>query len=469
MKTLYIKIKELKITFKVLFILGISSLFLGCEDFVTIDPPQGELISETIFSNETTTLSAITAVYNNMVGPSQPFIYSSANLEKYSGLASDELKNNSINVGVIEIEENNISIENLESFSIWSENYKLIALVNPIIEGLRNNNALPIDFRNQILGEALFFRAFFHFNLVNIFGDIPYANISDVATLNKLSRMPTPEVYQNIIADLLEAKSLMVEDYSHAGGKRVRANKFVAMALLARTYLYTEDWQNAAQEASLIIQNTNYQLGFGVENLFLAGSNSAILQIAQQEGTGGYANTFVIRSIADAEQRYPISDNLLNAFEPGDERFVHWVGKKGIYYFPHKYKKVPYQSSTQNLPSEEFALFRLAEQFLIRAEARAQQGDISGAQTDLNRIRNRAFLRNTSASTTPDILAAIAQEKRIEFFVEGGHRWFDLKRTGKANDVMSPLKSDWQATDVLFPVPVQEILNNSNLSQNPGY
>lgn len=115
-------------------------------------------------------------------------------------------------------------------------------------------------------------------------------------------------------------------------------------------------------------------------------------------------------------------------------------------------------------------VFRLAEQYLIRAEARAQQGDATGAKADINAIRNRAGLPDTDADGQASILAAIEHERRIEFFTEWGHRWFDLKRTGRADAVLSPIKPNWQSTDVLFPIPLQEIENNPNLlPQNAGY
>ena len=115
-------------------------------------------------------------------------------------------------------------------------------------------------------------------------------------------------------------------------------------------------------------------------------------------------------------------------------------------------------------------MLRLAEQYLIRAEARARQGNIPGAQQDLNSIRNRAGLPNTTTSGPTEILEAIMEERQRELFTEGGHRWLDLKRTGRTTEVLAPLKPLWDPTDVLWPIPEDEIFNNSNLlPQNPGY
>ncbi|MBC7851372.1 MAG: RagB/SusD family nutrient uptake outer membrane protein, partial [Chitinophagaceae bacterium] len=110
-----------------------------------------------------------------------------------------------------------------------------------------------------------------------------------------------------------------------------------------------------------------------------------------------------------------------------------------------------------------------AEQYLIRAEARAKLNDLTGAISDLNTIRNRAGLANTIAVSQQNILNAIAEERRTELFGEWGHRWFDLKRTGKINEVMNALKANWKATDALWPIPIDQLKANPALVQNPGY
>lgn len=115
-------------------------------------------------------------------------------------------------------------------------------------------------------------------------------------------------------------------------------------------------------------------------------------------------------------------------------------------------------------------VLRLAEQYLIRAEARVRQNNISGGQSDLNAIRNRSGLPNTTANDQGSLLLAIEQERRVELFTEWGHRWFDLKRTERAEAVLSPFAlKDWQSTDVLFPIPQTEREINSRLTQNEGY
>jgi hypothetical protein len=124
-------------------------------------------------------------------------------------------------------------------------------------------------------------------------------------------------------------------------------------------------------------------------------------------------------------------------------------------------------------PAEYPMILRLAEQYLIRAEARAQQNNLIGSQSDLNVIRTRAGLPNTSASTQQDLLSAIYRERQFELFTEMGHRWLDLKRTGSVDMIMNtetPQKGGiWKTTDQLYPLPLSEIQADINLTQNPGY
>ena len=118
-------------------------------------------------------------------------------------------------------------------------------------------------------------------------------------------------------------------------------------------------------------------------------------------------------------------------------------------------------------------VLRLAEQYLIRAEAKAYQDKLTDAIQDLDIIRNRAGLSligdtNPSISKN-DFLLAIEQERKVEMFSEWGHRWLDLKRTERAGQILGALKPDWQDTDQLYPIPNSERLVNPRLTQNPGY
>jgi hypothetical protein len=176
-----------------------------------------------------------------------------------------------------------------------------------------------------------------------------------------------------------------------------------------------------------------------------------------------------------------MSSNLINSFEPGDLRFSNWVGifvdpsLQDTFYFPYKYKIY-----LQNQSLAEYVMvFRLAEQYLIRAEAEANGAGngISAATSDLNIIRARANLQPYSGPmNSQSVMAAILHERQIELFTEWGHRWFDLRRANDLNSVMGAPGNIcagkggiWNPDWALMPLPLSELQINPNLTQNPGY
>ena len=160
-----------------------------------------------------------------------------------------------------------------------------------------------------------------------------------------------------------------------------------------------------------------------------------------------------------------VSESVLNAFETGDIRLTTWIGVYDdgtqSYSYVNKYK-VHFRDE----PLTEYQMvFRLAEQYLIRAEARAMQDNLLGAIDDVNEIRVRAGLEALVAEglSKEQVIAVVDHERRAEFFVEWGHRWFDLKRKGKIDEVLGAVKQDWQSSDVFFPISQVEINANPNL------
>jgi hypothetical protein len=113
---------------------------------------------------------------------------------------------------------------------------------------------------------------------------------------------------------------------------------------------------------------------------------------------------------------------------------------------------------------------RLAEKYLIRAEARARIGtNLSGALSDLNAIQTRAGATLTTASDAAILISDIALENRKEFFCEQAYRWYNLKRTGEADAVLGAIKTSYTPKSKLLPIPQSAIDANYNLTQNPGY
>ncbi len=452
--------KAIAISFGLIILLGMTS----CEDFVQVDPPKTSLSANAVFENDKDALSVVAGVYSRMYQGSNLITSSITTL---TGMYSDELINHYNQTHYMEIFQNQITASNSNISSMWAEFYRYIYTANAILEGIEGSDKLSEAVKKVLEGEARFIRAFCYFYLVNLFGDVPIVTATDYNENSVLSRNTVTEVYDLIINDLLIAEDILDKDYQSS--QRIRPNAFTVSALLARAYLYTEDWANAELMAGKIIDEVGlYNLDADLNNVFLIASTETIWQV---EAVFSPFNTFDgINYILTRKPTYGVSmtPELANAFDPDDNRSTHWVGFISPggedYYFAYKYKvRYSYDS-----PTEYLKVFRLAEQYLIRAEARAQQGDITGAQADINAIRNRAGLTDTPANDVNSLLLAIEQEKRFELFVEWGHRWFDLKRTNRAEAVLTG-KPNLDANDLLFPIPLQEILNNPNMTQNPGY
>jgi hypothetical protein len=235
--------------------------------------------------------------------------------------------------------------------------------------------------------------------------------------------------------------------------------------------MHTQDWVKAEELSTQVINSTTYSLVGDLNGVFLKNSQEAIWQLQPVNPVYNTWEGSATITSATANPTYLLTSHLYNSFESGDNRKTAWVGSKVIggqpYFFPLKYK---IQGGNSGPVTEYYMILRLAEQYLIRAEARARQNNIAGAQADLNKIRNRAGLSNTAASDLTSMLSAVESERRIELMVEWGHRWFDLKRTNRATAVLSVIKgATWSANDTLWPIPTPQINLNPKLTQNPGY
>lgn len=452
------------------FVLVTVVLAGSCAEFIEIDPPKTEIISETVFSNDASAMATVRGIYSLMM-TNQSF--TNGYMEKYSGLSSDELIDLSGSNEQLEFQLNSLSSVNQVVLGVfWREAYAYINNANAVLEGLEASSLLSPKVKKQLEGESKFIRAFCHFYLVNLFGDIPYISTTDYRVNSRAPRISKVEVYDRILDDLVQAESLLAEDYSFANGQRIQPNKMAATAMLARTYLYLEDWANAEMYATKVIGDVGrYSLADNLEEVFLADSPEAIwqLQPVTPELSTGQARLFMLLA---SPSDVVLNDQLVNSFEAGDLRRDAWIDSleegSQTYYFPYKYKVYATETIT-----EHAMVLRLGEQYLIRAEARAHQGKLTDAIDDLDQIRNRAGLPkiiNTNPSISKsDLLLAIEQERKVEFFSEWGHRWLDLIRTSRAGEVLGSSKISWQDSDQLYPIPESERLINPQLTQNPGY
>jgi len=457
-----------------LFSLVAAAGLSGCNKMISIGTPRNQLVSEAVFTDTATAEAAVLGVYsrvaNSIIGSD---IGTATSL--YNGLSADE--GTYFTQGLYDqFTQNALQSSFYYVDFYWTSFYTVIYDANALIAG-DSASSLPAGYKARTIGEAKFIRALCYFYLTNEFGAVPLVLSTDVRTTTNQPRDSVSVVYAQIIRDLTDAQSVLPADLTLYAGNRTRATSWAASALLARAYLYQKNWSKAEAAATAVINNPGlFSIVTNPANVFLANSTEGIMQFANAI-TQSWMATTLAGFPANPTPSFVLSDSLYAAFEPADLRLSNWTGIKAYggknYPYPYKYK---YRGG---VGSVEYAqVLRLSEQYLIRAEARMQQGNLSGAAADVNVVRTRAGLPNTTANDVAAMTAALEHENRIEFFCEWGHRWLDLRRwPGIANpairraDEVYPTDktTSWNPNDALYPIPQAEITTNPNLTQNVGY
>ncbi|MVT11869.1 RagB/SusD family nutrient uptake outer membrane protein [Chitinophaga tropicalis] len=470
------------LTLKLLIsLLGI--LTVSCNKLVEVKPPIVGTSSSVVYQNDASAIAVVNGIYTQMF--QQGINTGITSLSLCAGLSSDELVvYNNVNDPVLTSFYTNTLTPTLTgAFDYWSSIYSnQIFTINSVIEGLNSSISLTPAVKKQLLGEVKFLRAFCFFYLTNLYGDIPLVLTSDYTLNSKIGRSIQTEVYKQIVSDLKEAEILLNENYLNstllsASDERVAPNKYAATSLLARVYLFIGEWQQAESHASQVISNQALYDTVPLQDVFLINNRESIWQLQSVSNT--VTNTsdallFILPSTGP--NSFPntvyLSDSLAYSFEAGDNRRANWIDSVIVdnitYFYPTKYKS----NILQSPPQERTSILRLSEQYLIRSEARIRLGDITGGLSDLNIIRVRAGLSPILNASNETALSLVLRERRLELFLEWGHRWFDLKRTLNADNVLSKTKApNWQSTDQLYPIPASELNRNSTLvgHQNPGY
>jgi hypothetical protein len=284
-----------------------------------------------------------------------------------------------------------------------------------------------------------------------------------IAGVQKVKRNTVAEIYAQAIADLTTAEANL------AGINDSYANSSSASAVLARIYLTQGKYELAETEATKIIGSGLFGLvkNFADEfqhpsqatRVFNSTEDIFAIQISSQSGFNALNEVYASSDFAGRGETI-IFDQHYARYEDGDDRANEFYD---VY------------TSKFNNTFGNVVTIRLAEIYLIRAEARILKTtpNLAGAAADINVIRNRAKLANTTATTVPTLLTALKKERRVELAFEG-QRLGDLKRymepthsiDGDGNAVES---FDWNSPKLIFPIPKRELDANPNLTQNEGY
>lgn len=440
------------------FILVMAITFASCSKVLDVNPT-ASISSDIALKDSTGVERAIIGTYSGMQAVG---IYS-RNASIVSDLAADNLVWTGTTLEYGQIRNKPIPADNGVLDGMWNASYDVINRANNIITKLPTIAYKSENGKNGVNGEAHFIRALMHYYLSTFFGNIPLRLQPTVDLSNiDLAKSSTLDVYQSIITDLETALPLLP-----ANNITGRASAASAKALLAKIYLAHFQLSGEAASATKainvandLLSNSAFGLATPYASLFDPGSTNkeSLFEITYDvQNFNRLAQYYYTR---DLNGRYEVapSTGLIAAFEPGDARLSVSIR--------YDEKNNPYGAKYNDVAGgvDKVFVLRLAELYLIRAEAMAySNGDIGTIQADINTIRNRAGLGNTTAATYPALQMAIDHERRCEFAFEG-HRWHDLVRTKRAAEVLS---IDEKYT--IFPIPLSEIQTNNKMTQNLGY
>jgi len=455
--------------FLVLSMIGLSAA--SCKKLIEIPAnPPTQIPTSQVFSDSADIMGAMAGLYGYFRVSGGGSNLTNGTLVQSAGLSADELTAiSATDASGLQFQTNSLVATNASLGGIWSPVYQSIYIANANLQGIGAATSISDSLKRQLLGETRVIRAFYYFNMVNLFGGVPLVLSTDYNVTASLPRAGADSVYGQIIADLTTARQLLQPGYPSVG--RARCNLYTADALLSKVYLYRQQWAAAANLASEVINSGLYSLVADPNKVYLDGSAEAIWQLPA-------SNSFNNTQTTEAGTLYPqygtpkyaLTTFQMNAFETGDKRKTAWTlsltsGGK-VYNLAYKYKNRVMAAPTV----EDYMMMRLGEVYLMRAEALARQGKTDSALADLNQIRVRAGLTAImTVGSSDELLNDIAHERQVELFCEMGNRWYDLNRTGAADAVLGAEKPGWASYDALYPIPLTEITNNSFLTQNPGY
>ena len=344
----------------------------------------------------------------------------------------------------------------------YSALYKSILSANNVIENSSNTNDVA---------QAQFLRALSYFKLVQMFGDVT-VNLSSAPSTTDTSilvRQPVNDVYNNVIIPDLQSAIAVLDNSGLANG---RASLIAAQGFLGKVYMHMgnfglaqpqlADAVSGATGAGVIIQG-NFAEIFGSAN---ESSTTEILFATQVSGSVsdeyGFSEFWEWSFGLDTKALNPLDASLITAFdasEAGGDTDLRRV--------------VTIDESTMSSPKfpqvggedHDYIEMRLADVILLYAEALNENGSTPAAIIELNKVRSRAGLGGTDATTQATVRTAIANERRLELAFEG-HRWVDLVRTGTATTVLGFTDTNYY----LAPIPISEITSSFGaITQNPGY
>ncbi|MCX2679442.1 RagB/SusD family nutrient uptake outer membrane protein [Galbibacter sp. EGI 63066] len=440
-------------------ILVLIILFASCEDELNLEPAQSISV-ETALSTSENIQNILIGTYAE-AGQSDSYGGRLQMLSDLYGFTSQASWNGTFQQPR-EVFNKNILTDNSFIRDYWLNSYEVINQANLVIDHI---DIVEAEVQSTVLGEAKFIRALAYFDLVRLFGSqyvagqqnsqpgVPLSleGIIDYSGDLELPRSSVEEVYIQVINDLNDAYGLLPATNSFF------ADKYSAQALLARVYLQQGDYAGARDTAHDVIENS----GHALTGTYAAAFNNDVdssedlfaFQVTTQGGTNQLIVHYADQPNGGRGDDITVNDEYLAMFDSADD-------VRASFFYPSAQGGGRLTSKYTNQYGN-ITLVRLAEMYLIRAEANLNEGTFIGNSPvdDINEIRIRANAEALAAVTLDDILL----ERELELGFEG-FLIHDLKRTGRA---VGTIPSD--DNKLIYPIPQREMDVNSLLEQNPGY
>jgi starch-binding outer membrane protein, SusD/RagB family len=451
-------------SYKILFAAAILFVFTSCKKFLDVEPREQTSDDATII-DENSAKTAVRGLYNSL----QSNNYYGYTFQTLGFFSADNIQYVGSQTVNRQLTNHDVKSDLAALSTAWTAIYNTINRANNVlgkVPALETTATFTDAVKSQLLGEAYFVRALSYFDLARTWGGVQIVlePTSSVTGLKSVSRSSLAETYAQVLSDLNAAEPLLPQTTN-----RIRATRKTVWALRARLHLYLQQWSDAESYATKIIEDAaNYSLRSPYNSFFannaLATSESVFELYYTPTVTNNQASQWLPTTKGGVGWIKPTDEivTLLNDPAIGGDRksLVEKVVINGV---QNWFGTLYYRANG----TDPAYLIRVAELYLIRAEARAQQDNLPGAIADLTAVRSSANATGAIANDIdkPTLLLEIEKENRVEFAFEN-HRWYDLVRTGRAQEVL-------QISDpnkLLLPIPFKEILvDGENLQQNPGY
>ncbi len=441
---------------KHIYSIGLIALLTSCANYLDVKPLESISDTQTIY-DKTSSETAIRGVYSALASGN----YYGTTFQSIGYLSGDNIQWTGSQSQVQEFINKKVNAENSTISGAWTAIYVTINRANNVLAKVPTvtDPLLTDALKNQIIGEAYFIRALAYFDLARTWGGVPIVTKPTASpTENRgIGRSTQAETYAQVLKDLEAAEPLLP-----ATTDRYRATRKTVWALRARYHLYQKEWAKAEEYATKLLTDTNYRL-LKPFNAFFAndarGTKESVFEIFYSANEpNAHRNQWQPQTNGGTRQWAPNDAivALLNDPTVGGTRSTLVAKDNQNRWYGNLYYRTP--------ATDPSYVIRIAELYLIRSEARANQDKIADALADLNAVRDRAGIAASTASTKDNVLLAIENERRVEFALEP-HRWYDIVRTGRAAQVFN--LSD--ANRFVLPIPAGELLIDKSLVQNKGY